>query len=176
MSAARDSRISGDMGLPAPRHIALSHPVAGTDAETPSCRENSAAVPPSRAGVPRFADEATNGKADLRDSRLDAGGEGRPAGPPPATIVRAEIDPSRPEVEAPAAKTIIKDLEKFRAEITGCFLHLNIVILGFIQILESAPTSQYPEIESAWRRNAMALLELRNVLLEDHVSTRRFSF
>jgi hypothetical protein len=64
---------------------------------------------------------------------------------------------------------IIKDVEHYRDEITTCFVHLNIVALHMVSLLEEQPSSK-PEIESTWRRNAMALLELRNVLLEEHVS------
>jgi hypothetical protein len=62
---------------------------------------------------------------------------------------------------------ILSDVDNYRDELTQCFLHLNILALSMVTLLESAPSSS-PEIESAWRRNAMALLELRNVLLEDH--------
>jgi hypothetical protein len=64
---------------------------------------------------------------------------------------------------------IIKDMENYRDEITTCFVHLNIVALHIVSLLEEQPSSK-PEVESTWRRNAMALLELRNVLLEEHVS------
>ena len=40
-----------DNGLPAPRHMALIYPVAGTDTDTPSCRENTATAPLFRAGM-----------------------------------------------------------------------------------------------------------------------------
>lgn len=64
---------------------------------------------------------------------------------------------------------LINDFEKYREELTTCFVHLNIVALNIVALLEDQHSSN-PEIESAWRHNAMALLELRNVLLEDHVS------
>ncbi|KAH7131939.1 hypothetical protein B0J11DRAFT_211026 [Dendryphion nanum] len=62
---------------------------------------------------------------------------------------------------------VLKDLDKYHDEMTSCFLHLNIVALGFIQVLDSADPS-HPELASAWRQKTMSILELRNVLLEDH--------
>ncbi|KAF2744120.1 hypothetical protein M011DRAFT_480195 [Sporormia fimetaria CBS 119925] len=62
---------------------------------------------------------------------------------------------------------ILKDFDHYRDEITSAFVHLNIVALQMVALLEEQPSTS-PELESAWRRNAMALLELRNVLLEDH--------
>jgi hypothetical protein len=64
---------------------------------------------------------------------------------------------------------VLRDIEQYREDITACHLHLTILCLGFVQLIEAAPSSS-PEIESAWRRTVMSLLELRNVLLEDHVS------
>jgi hypothetical protein len=64
---------------------------------------------------------------------------------------------------------INRDFDHYRDELTTCFLHLNIVAVSMCGILEDQ-TSSSPEIESRWRKDAMALLELRNVLLEDHVS------
>ncbi|KAF2013656.1 hypothetical protein BU24DRAFT_464415 [Aaosphaeria arxii CBS 175.79] len=62
---------------------------------------------------------------------------------------------------------VLKDLDKYHEEMTMSFLQLNIVALGFIQVLESAPPT-HTELASAWRQKTMAMLELRNVLLEDH--------
>lgn len=64
---------------------------------------------------------------------------------------------------------LINDFEKYREELTSCFVHLNIVALHIVALLEDQQSS-HPEVESQWRHHAMALLELRNVLLEDHVS------
>jgi acetyl esterase/lipase len=89
-----------DAGLPMPRHMLLVYPVAGTDTNTPSYRENTATSPLSRAGMLWFADKATRGQADLQDPRPDVVGKARLEGLPPATIVSAELDPLRSEGEA----------------------------------------------------------------------------
>ncbi len=93
-----------DTGLPQPVHMALIYPVAGTDTNTPSYRENSAAVPLSRAGLLWFVDKATRSSADLQDPRLDVVGRSDLRGLPPTTIVNAEIDPLRSEGEALAVR------------------------------------------------------------------------
>jgi acetyl esterase/lipase len=93
-----------DAGLPAPRHMALIYPVAGTDTNTPSYRENTATAPLSRAGMLWFVDKVTRSQADLQDPRLDVVGQARLAGLPPATIVSAELDPLRSEGETLARK------------------------------------------------------------------------
>jgi acetyl esterase len=89
-----------DMRLPMPRHMALIYPVAGTDTNTPSCSENTATAPLSRAGMLWFVDKVTRSQADLQDPRLDVLGKARLEGLPPATIVSAELDPLRSEGEA----------------------------------------------------------------------------
>ena len=91
--AARDAR------LPMPVHMALIYPVAGTDTNTPSYRENTAAVPLSRAGILWFVERVTNSLADLQDPRLDVVGRADLRGRPPATIVTAELDPLRSDGE-----------------------------------------------------------------------------
>ena len=93
-----------DMALPMPQHMALIYPVAGTDTNTPSYRENTASAPLSRAGMLWFVDKVTRSQADLQDPRLDVVGKARLQGLPPATIVNAEIDPLRSEGEALARR------------------------------------------------------------------------
>jgi acetyl esterase len=96
--AARDAH------LPAPKHMVLVYPVAGTDTNTPSYTENTATVPLSRAGMLWFVDKATRSQSDLQDPRLDVVGKARLRGLPPTTIVSAELDPLRSEGEILAAK------------------------------------------------------------------------
>ena len=93
-----------DAGLPQPVHMALIYPVAGTDTNTPSYRENTATVPLSRAGLLWFVDKATRSSTDLQDPRLNVVGRADLRGLPPATIVNAEIDPLRSEGEALAVR------------------------------------------------------------------------
>jgi hypothetical protein len=66
---------------------------------------------------------------------------------------------------------VIRDFEQYLDAITEHYLQLNIVFLGFITVCEVAP-SVYPEIESTWRKWAMAHFELQNKALEDHVSLK----
>ena len=93
-----------DMGLPRPVHMVLVYPVAGTDTNTPSYRENTAAVPLSRAGILWFVENYTRSQSDLRDPRLDVYGRADLRDLPPATIVNAEIDPLRSDGEILAQK------------------------------------------------------------------------
>ena len=93
-----------DAGLPRPDHMVLIYPVAGTDTNTPSHRENTATAPLSRAGMLWFVDKVTRSQADLQDRRLDIVGKARLEGLPPATIVSAELDPLRSEGEALARR------------------------------------------------------------------------
>ncbi|MBD0272949.1 MAG: alpha/beta hydrolase [Acetobacteraceae bacterium] len=88
-----------DAGLPMPDHMVLIYPVAGTDTNTPSYRENTATAPLSRAGMLWFVDKVTRSQADLQDPRLDIVGKARLQGLPPATVVNAEHDPLRSEGE-----------------------------------------------------------------------------
>jgi len=62
---------------------------------------------------------------------------------------------------------VIRDFEQYLDSITEHYLQLNIVFLGFITVCEVAP-SIYPEIESTWRKWAMAHFELQNKALEEH--------
>ena len=80
----------------------LIYPVAGTDTNTPSYRENTATAPLSRAGMLWFVDKVTRSQADLQDPRLDIVGKARLQGLPPTPIVSAEHDPLRSESETPA--------------------------------------------------------------------------
>ena len=64
---------------------------------------------------------------------------------------------------------VMRDFENYLDSVTEHYLQLNIVFLGFITVCEVAP-SVNPEIESTWRKWAMAHFELQNKALEDHVS------
>lgn len=63
---------------------------------------------------------------------------------------------------------VIRDFEQYLESITEHYLQLNVVFIGFITVCEVAP-SIYPEIESTWRKWAMAHFELQNKALEEHV-------
>jgi hypothetical protein len=64
---------------------------------------------------------------------------------------------------------VIRDFEQYLDAITEHYQQLNIVFLGFVTVCEVAP-SVHPELESTWRKWAMAHFELQNKALEDHVS------
>lgn len=66
---------------------------------------------------------------------------------------------------------VIRDFEQYLDAITEHYQQLNIVFIGFVSVCEVAP-SVHPELESTWRKWAMAHFELQNKALEDHVSPR----
>ena len=84
--------------------MALIYPVAGTDTDTLSYRENTATSPLSRAGMLRFVDKVTRGQSDLQDPRLEVVGKARLGGLPPTTTISAELDPLRSEGEVAARR------------------------------------------------------------------------
>ncbi|KAJ8106262.1 hypothetical protein OPT61_g9653 [Boeremia exigua] len=67
---------------------------------------------------------------------------------------------------------VMRDFENYLDSITEHYLQLNIVFLGFITVCEVAP-SVNPEIESTWRKWALAHSELQNKALEDHKTAVR---
>lgn len=64
---------------------------------------------------------------------------------------------------------VIRDFEQYLDAITEHYQQLNIVFMGFVTVCEVAP-SVHPELESTWRKWAMAHFELQNKALEEHVS------
>jgi hypothetical protein len=64
---------------------------------------------------------------------------------------------------------VMRDFEQYLDAITEHYQQLNIVFIGFVSVCEVAP-SVHPELESTWRKWAMAHFELQNKALEDHVS------
>jgi len=64
---------------------------------------------------------------------------------------------------------VMRDFEQYLEAITEHYQQLNIVFMGFVTVSEVAP-SVYPELESTWRKWAMAHFELQSRALEDHVS------
>ncbi|KAF2185026.1 hypothetical protein K469DRAFT_688245 [Zopfia rhizophila CBS 207.26] len=67
---------------------------------------------------------------------------------------------------------VLRDVEKYLEDVTNFMITTNCLIVGFIGMLDNGPSSS-PEIESTWRRQAMALFELQNVALEDHKNAVR---
>jgi hypothetical protein len=64
---------------------------------------------------------------------------------------------------------VMRDFEQYLDAITEHYQQLNIVFMGFVTVSEVAP-SVHPELESTWRKWAMAHFELQSRALEDHVS------
>ncbi len=93
-----------DQHLPAPRHMLLIYPVAGTDTRTAAYLENTAAVPLGRDDILWFVDKLTRSPLDLEDARLNVVEKANLRGLPPATIINAGIDPLRSDGELLARK------------------------------------------------------------------------
>ncbi|WP_375404785.1 alpha/beta hydrolase [uncultured Sphingomonas sp.] len=92
-----------DGGVQAPVAILAVYPVAGTDLNTPSYRENAQAMPLGRATVGWFVHHLARSPADAMDPRLNLV-MANLRGLPPVTIVAAQIDPLRSEGEMLEAK------------------------------------------------------------------------
>lgn len=90
--AAGVAMMARNRGAPAPAHMALIYPVAGTDMDTPSYRENAEAVPLNKPMMEWFVKHVFADPADLQDPRINLV-EADLRGLPPATVVTAEIDP-----------------------------------------------------------------------------------
>ena len=98
---ARDRARAGSP-TPAPDHLLLITPVAGTQLHTVSMSENSRSLPLTRSDVDwaqwRYA------RHDLDDPRIDVVARPDLGGLPPTTMILAPIDPLRSGGEALAAK------------------------------------------------------------------------
>jgi hypothetical protein len=64
---------------------------------------------------------------------------------------------------------VIADMDQYLSSMTESTVQLNQVMLGFITVAETGPSAN-AEMESTWRRWAMAHLDLQNKALEEHVS------
>jgi len=93
-----------DQNMQPPEHMLLVYPVAGTNLDTPSYKENANAIPLSRQAMQWFFDNTVSNPADLEDPRLDLVGRANLQGLPSATVITAEIDPLRSEGKSLADK------------------------------------------------------------------------
>jgi acetyl esterase/lipase len=100
--AANVAIAARDGNLQKPVAMLLVYPVAGTDMNTPSYRENANARPLDKAAMQWFVKNATD-PSDAEDPRLNLVAANL-KGLPPATIITAEIDPLRSEGEQLAKK------------------------------------------------------------------------
>jgi len=96
--------VARDQNMQPPEHMLLVYPVAGTNLDTLSYKENANAVPLSRQAMQWFFDNTVSNPADLQDPRLDLVGRANLQGLPSATVITAEIDPLRSEGKALADK------------------------------------------------------------------------
>ena len=92
-----------DKHLQMPTSILAVYPIAGTDTNTDSYRENADAKPLSRAMMAWFLDKYMRSPADGQNPRLNLLGA-ELKGLPPTTIVNAQIDPLRTDGELLAAR------------------------------------------------------------------------
>ncbi|KAF2440995.1 hypothetical protein P171DRAFT_434694 [Karstenula rhodostoma CBS 690.94] len=67
---------------------------------------------------------------------------------------------------------VIADMDQYLASMTESTVQLNQVMLGFITVAETGPSAN-AEMESTWRRWAMAHLDLQNKALEEHKTAVR---
>ncbi len=93
-----------DNDVQMPEHMLLVYPVAGTDTNTESYKENADAVPLSREAMQWFVKHTISEAADKQDPRLDVVDQADLKGLPDATVITAEIDPLRSEGKALADK------------------------------------------------------------------------
>ncbi len=96
--AARDGK------LRPPVHQLLVYPVAQTDMETKSYKDNDSAKPLNKAMMEWFVGHVTTGPSDTMDPRIDVVNKADLKGLPPATIITAEIDPLRDDGAMLAAR------------------------------------------------------------------------
>ena len=92
-----------DKGIQLPTSILAVYPIAGSDTNTVSYRENANAKPLSRPMMVWFTNKYVRSPADVNDPRLNLLAANL-KGLPPVTIINAEIDPLRTDGELLAAK------------------------------------------------------------------------
>jgi acetyl esterase len=97
--AAAVSMMARDSGVPLPVYQVLVYPIAGSDASTPSYRENAAAKPLNKPMMEWFFHKYLRAPEDGKNPLIDlvnADLKGLPA----ATVITAQIDPLRSEGQA----------------------------------------------------------------------------
>ena len=92
--------LARDRRVPAPNHLLLITPLAGTTLSGPSMSENGRSLPLTRRTVGGAQQRYTTDDRQLLDPRIDLQDRTDLAGMPPTTVVLAEIDPTRSGGEA----------------------------------------------------------------------------
>lgn len=82
-----------DRNLGKPLHVVTVYPIAGTNLDTGSYKENVGAKPLNKPLMAWFYDNTVRTDADRSDPRLDIVGKANLKGLPPFTVVTAQIDP-----------------------------------------------------------------------------------
>lgn len=103
--AARDQK------LEEPVYMVLVYPVAGTDTDTPSYRENAQAMPLSKKAMEWFVQNTISKPEDKKDPRLDLV-HADLKGLPDATVITDEIDPLMSE-----GRELARELRKGGSEV-----------------------------------------------------------
>ena len=85
-----------DAGIQQPLHVLSVYPIAGTDLNTPSYKENANSLPLNRASMAWFLFHTLRAPGDAANPRLNLVAANL-RGLPPVTIVAAQIDPLRSE-------------------------------------------------------------------------------
>ncbi|MDQ6881475.1 MAG: alpha/beta hydrolase, partial [Pseudomonadota bacterium] len=119
-----------DAGLQAPLHIVAVYPVAQTDLETPSYKENADAKPLNRPMIKWFVEKVTNSPADLKDPRISLV-DAKLRGLPPVTIINARIDPLASDgqmLEAALKKAGVPVERRFYEGVTHEFFGMAAVV------------------------------------------------
>ena len=83
--------------LPAPKHLLVVYPMAGTNLDTDSYKANASAKPLDKPMMEWFYANLTNSPADMQDPRLDIVGKADLKGLPPVTLITDGIDPLQSE-------------------------------------------------------------------------------
>lgn len=97
------SMMARDKGIALPRYQVAVYPIAGSDTNTESYRENAAAKPLNKPLMEWFFAHYLRSASDGRDPRINLVGASL-SGLPPTSIVTAEIDPLRSEGQQLATK------------------------------------------------------------------------
>lgn len=82
-----------DQNVEKPLHVVAVYPMAGTNLDTQSYKDNTGSKPLNKDMMAWFYDQAVRNDADRADPRLDIVGKADLKGLPPFTIVTAQIDP-----------------------------------------------------------------------------------
>ncbi len=93
-----------DQNLEKPDYVVAVYPMAGTNLDTQSYKDNTSTKPLNKDMMAYFYDQTVRNDADRADPRLDIVGKADLKGLPPFTVVTAQIDPLLDDGKALADK------------------------------------------------------------------------